>query len=126
MAYGGVSLQDTGGTVELRPDGTYNITVPEENYAEMTITFRREGGSVLCLLGIYFEVRDGLNHSANLLGMIYETYTKEHVFRSGGQNMYLKLHEQSGHHLDESAFHINYTAKPMNITGLYSFMAPFS
>ena len=58
MAYGGVSLQDTGGTVELRPDGTYNITVPEENYAEMTITFRREGGSVLCLLGIYFEVRE--------------------------------------------------------------------
>ena len=125
VAYGGVSLQDTGRTVNLRPDGTYNITVPEEHYVEMTITFRSDFGFLPCIASVYFEVRDGLNQSANLLGMICETYTKEHFFRSSGQNMYLKLHEQSGHHLDESAFHINCTAKPRNITGLYSFMAPF-
>lgn len=121
MAYGGVSLQDTGGTVKLRPDGTYNITVPEEHYVEMTITFRSDFGFLLCFVGIYFEVRDGLNQSANLLGVICEAYTKEHAFRSSGQNMYLKLHGG----LHKSLFHINYTAKPMNITGFYSFIDPF-
>jgi len=125
VAYGGVSLQDTGGTVKLRRGGTYIITVPEEHYVEITITFHSNFRFLFCLLGIYFEVRDGLNQSANLLGMICETYTKEHVLRSSGQNMYLKRHELSSYTLLESDFHINYTAKPMNITGLYSFMDPF-
>lgn len=87
----------------------------------MTITFRSDFGFLPCLLGIYFEVRDGLNQSANLLGMICEAYTKEHVFRSSGQNMYLKRHGN----IHERDFHINYTAKPMNITGFYSFIDPF-
>lgn len=122
VAYGGVSLQDTGRTVNLRPDGTYNITVPEEHYVEMTITFRSDFGSLPCIYSVYFEVRDGLNQSANLLGMICET--KEHAFRSSGQNMYLKLHNHNDVHRIFD-FHINYTAKPMNITGLYSFIDPF-
>lgn len=89
----------------------------------MTITFRSEFGFILCLIGAYLEVRDGLNQSANLLGVICEAYTMEHAFRSSGQNMYLKFHG----HIDllKGNFHINYTAKPMNITGFYSFIDPF-
>ena len=88
----------------------------------MTITFHRDFGS-LCLDGVYLEVRDGSNQTANLLGMICETYTKEHVFRSSGQDMYLKLHKF--YWLTVRDFSINYTAKPMNITGQYSFIDPF-
>ena len=89
----------------------------------MTITFRVDYGILHCLLGTYFEIRDGLNQSANLLGILCETFTKEHVFRSSGHNMYLKFHKLPP--LNEGDFHINYMAKPMNITGLKSFINPF-
>ena len=115
-AYGKVSFQDTGGTVKLRSDGTYNITVPEEHYAEMTITFRVHDGFLPCFFGIHIEIRDGLNQSANLLGILCEFSPKERVFRSSGHNMYLKFHNHTI--FREGDFHINYTAKPMNITGL--------
>ena len=114
-ACGKVSFQDTGGAVKLRSDGTYNITVPEEHYVEITITFRLEDGVVNCFFGIYIEIRDGLNQSADLLGILCEAFTREHVFRSSGRNMYLKFHKPTW--LNEVDFHINYTAKPMNITG---------
>ena len=104
------------GTVKLRPDGTYNITVPEEHYVEMTITFPLDAGFYPCLFGFYFEIRDGLNQSANLLGILCEMYSKGYVFRSSGQNMWLKLHGG----LHEGLFHINYTAKPVNVTGLFT------
>ena len=87
----------------------------------MTISFRIDFGILPCLLGTYFEIRDGLNQSANLLGILCETFTKEHVFRSSGHNMYLKFHSA----LNEGDFHINYTAKPMNIAGLKYFINPF-
>ena len=115
-AYGKVSSQDTGGTVKLGADGTYIITVPEEHYVEMTFSFRMDYGILLCLAGIYIETRDGLNQSANLLGILCEALTKERVFRSSGHNMYLKLH--GGRAFIERHSQINYTAKPMNITGL--------
>lgn len=118
-----VSLQDSGGTVKLRPDGTYNITVYEEHYVEMTITFRLDFGFVTCSLGIYFEVRDGLNQSANLLGLFCEFYEKGHVFRSSGRNIWLKLHKYRS--ISERNFHIKYTAKKMNTTGLYSVTGSF-
>jgi len=112
-----VSIQDTGGTVKLRPDSTYNISVPEGHYVEMAITSRLEVGFYLCLFGLYFEIRDGLNQSANLLGILCEMYSKGYVFRSSGQNMWLKLHP---HRWNEIYFRINYTAKPMNVTGLFT------
>ena len=115
-AYGKVSFQDTGGTVKLRSDGTYNIKVPQEHYVEMTITFRVDYGFIPCLLGIYIEIHDGLNQSANPLGILCEAFTGERVFRSSGHNMYLKFHDHTI--FSEGDFHINYTAKPMNITGL--------
>ena len=63
---------------------------------EITISFRVEYGSFPCLLGIYIEFRDGLNRSANLLGILCEAFTKERAFRSSGHNMYLKFHEHHG------------------------------
>ena len=89
----------------------------------MTITFRVDFGFLLCFLGIYIEIRDGLNQSANLLGILCEASTKKHVFRSSGHNMCLKFHEHTIFH--EGDFHINYTAKPMNIAGLKYFINPF-
>ena len=86
----------------------------------MTISFLVDHGIFPCLLGTYFEIRDGLNQSANLLGILCEGFTKERVFRSSGHNMYLKFHENTP--LNEGDFHINYTAKPMNITGLKYFI----
>ena len=90
---------------------------------EITISFRVEYGSFPCLLGMYIEFRDGLNQSANLLGILCEAFTKERVFRSSGHNMYLKFHKHTW--FSEGEFHINYTAKPMNITGLESSINPF-
>ena len=84
---------------------------------EMTITFRVHHGFVHCLFGRHIEIRDGLNLSANLLGILCEISPKERVFRSSGRNMYLKFHKHNWL-LNEGVFHINYTAKPMNITGL--------
>ena len=82
----------------------------------MTISFLVDHGIFPCLLGTYFEIRDGLNQSANLLGILCEGFTKERVFRSSGHNMYLKVHGSRA--FIERYSQINYTAKPMNITGL--------
>ena len=90
---------------------------------EMTISFRMEYGFLLCISGRYIEIRDGLNQSANLLGILCEAFTKERVFRSSGHNMYLKFHKLPP--LNEGDFHINYMAKPMNITGLKYLINPF-
>ena len=84
---------------------------------EMTFTFRLDVGFYPCLFASYLEIRDGLNQSANLLGILCELYPKGYVFRSSGQNMWLKFHRQG---LPEKYFHINYTAKPANVTGLFS------
>jgi len=85
---------------------------------EMTITSRLDFGFYPCLLEAYFEIRDGLNQSANLLGILCEIYAKGYVFRSSGQNMWLKFHGEV--ELAETYSHINYTAKPMNVTGLFT------
>ena len=90
---------------------------------ELTISSRMDHGILPCFFGIYFEIRDGLNQSANLLGILCEAFIKERVFRSSGHNMYLKFHKHRA--LNEGDFHINYTAKPMNITGLKYFINPF-
>ena len=90
---------------------------------EMTISFRLDYGLAFCFLGNYIEIRDGLNQSANLLGILCEAITKERVFRSSGRNMCLKFHKHPV--LNERDFHISYTAKPMNITGLKYFINPF-
>ena len=82
----------------------------------MTISFRIDFGILPCFDGIYIEIRDGLNQSANLLGILCEALTKERVFRSSGHNMYLKVHRNRA--FIERYSQINYTAKPMNITGL--------
>ena len=89
----------------------------------MTITFRVEYGFLPCFLGMYIEIRDGLNQSANLLGILCGAFIKERVFRSTGHNMYLKFHKHPP--LNEGHFHINYKAKPMNITGLKCFYQSF-
>ena len=84
---------------------------------EMTITFRLPYGFLPCFLGIDFEIRDGLNQSANLLGIFCEVFTKERVFRSSGHQMYLKLHDER-RMTNKRDFYIKYRAKPINITGL--------
>ena len=84
---------------------------------EMTITFRVDHGFLPCLVGVYIEIRDGLNQSASLLGFLCEAFTKESVFRSSGHSMYLKFHGHTRPFI-KGDFHINYTAKPMNVTGL--------
>jgi len=83
----------------------------------MSITSRRDSGVYGCFIGRYFEIRDGLNQSANLLSMLCETSLKGYVFRSSGQNMWLKFHRQRW---EEIYFYINYTAKPVNVTGLFT------
>ena len=83
----------------------------------MTITFRVDFGFSFCLIGTYFEIRDGLNQSANLLSMLCKTSLKGYVFRSSGQNMWLKFHS---HGWEEEYLDINYTAKPLNVTGLFT------
>ena len=90
---------------------------------ELTISSRVDHGILPCFVGIYFEIRDGLNQSANLLGILCGAFIKERVFRSSGHNMYLKFHKHPP--LNEGHFHINYKAKPMNITGLKYFINPF-
>ena len=90
---------------------------------ELTISSRVDHGILPCFFGIYFEIRDGLNQSANLLGILCEASTKERVYRSSGHNMYLKFHKLPP--LNEGDFHITYTAKPMNITGLKYLINPF-
>ena len=82
----------------------------------MTFSFRIDLGILPCLGGTYIEIRDGLNQSANLLGFVCEALTKERVFRSSGHNIYLKVHGYRA--FIERYSQINYTAKPMNITGL--------
>ncbi|KAJ7385569.1 hypothetical protein OS493_015148 [Desmophyllum pertusum] len=109
-----VSLQETGTPVTLETDGTRLITVPEGHYVEMTITFPIDWGSV-CFWGIYFEIRDGLNQSANLLGVFCVFYKdKEYVFRSNGSHMWLKFHSYRSYYND--SFHVKYTSKQMNVT----------
>ena len=90
---------------------------------ELTISSLMDHGILPCFFGIYFEIRDGLNQSANLLGILCGAFIKERVFRSSGHNMYLKFHKHPP--LNEGHFHINYKAKPMNITGLKYFINPF-
>ncbi|KAJ7385625.1 hypothetical protein OS493_015213 [Desmophyllum pertusum] len=108
-----VSLQETGTPVTLKPDDTRLITVPEEHYVEMTITFPIDLGSG-CFFGVYFDIHDGLNQSANLLGVFCGFHEdKEYVFRSSGRHMWLKYH-RSQYFSDN--FHVKYTAKQMNVT----------
>ncbi|XP_078357249.1 uncharacterized protein LOC144642133 [Oculina patagonica] len=109
-----VSLQDTGGTITLRPDGTYSITVPEGNYVEMTITFSHDYGFQACYLDIFFEFHDGLNQSANVLSLFCEFYQKRYIFRSSGRHMWLKLHKSNT--VRDGVFHASYTAKQLNFT----------
>ena len=98
----------------METDGTRLITVPEGHYVELTITFPIDFYGPLCFLGRYFEIRDGLNQSENLLGVFCVFYKdKEYVFRSSGCHMWLKLH---GGFLPHD---VQYTAKQMNVTGVY-------
>ena len=119
-AFGIESLQDTGGTVTLGTNGTFNITVPEGHYVEMTITFSSNRGFDGCYFGKYFEIRDGLNQSATLLAAFCEFYKdKTYGFWSSGRHMWLRLH-RADFFPDLFKYHANYTAKTMNVTGMYS------
>ena len=83
----------------------------------MNIAFREKYGDFQAYYyGVYFEIRDGLNKSAPLLGVFYES--KEYIFRSSGRHMWLKLH---GSYFVEDDFHANYTVKQMNVTGMCFF-----
>ncbi|KAJ7375790.1 Tolloid-like protein 2, partial [Desmophyllum pertusum] len=112
-AFAEVSLQETGTPVTLESDGTRLITVPDGHYVEMTFTFPIDLGSG-CFLGVYFEIHDGLNQSANLLGVFCGFHEdKEYVFRSSGRHMWLKYHRSP--YLSDN-FHVKYTAKQNNVT----------
>ena len=104
----------------LGSDGTSTITVPDRHYVEINITFPSTHDFEGCYFGKYFEIRDGSNQSATLLAVLCEFYKdKENVFRSGGRYMWLKLH-RADFFPDVFKYHANYTAKTMNITGMYS------
>ena len=129
MAVADVSLKDTGGTVKLKPDGSYGITVPEGYYVEMKITFLENYGFVeTCYrlgFSIYFEILDGLNQSADLLGVFCEIYAgKEYIFRSSGHHMWLRVHGSYFTILVMGdKFQIKYTAKHLNATGMFLFFS---
>lgn len=120
-AFADVSLPDIEGTVKLKRDGSFDITVPEGYYVEMNITFSESYGFFpTCKYGSFFEIRDGLNKYAHLLGKFCEFLKgKEHIFRSSGRHMWLKFHES--YFVKDDDFHANYTAKQMNATGMYLF-----
>ena len=104
----------------LGTNGTFNITVPEGHYVEMTITFSPNRGFEGCYDGKYFEIRDGLNQSATLLAAFCEFYQdKTYVFRSSGRHMWMRLH-RADYFPEYYKYHANYTAKSMNVTGMYS------
>ena len=85
---------------------------------EMKITFLENYGfSQTCYEGSYFEIRDGLSQSAHLLGVFCELYKgKEYIFRSSGRDMWLKL--QRPHNVKGDEFHVTYTLKQLNVTGM--------
>ena len=104
----------------LGSDGTSTITVPEGHYVEMNITFPSTRGFEGCYDSKFFEIRDGSNQSATLLAVLCEFYKdKENVFRSSGRHMWLKLHK-ANFFPAYYKYHANYTAKTMNVTGMYS------
>lgn len=114
------SLQEIG----KRWNGTSNvITVPEGHYVELRITFTSNDGFV-CPFGHYFVIRDGSKNTDELLGEACSFYKrKEYVFRSSGNNMWLKLHSRNGwavYQYRRGRFHARYKAKPLNLTGMYS------
>ena len=87
---------------------------------EMKITFPSTRGFEGCYDGKYFEIRDGLNQSANLLAVLCEFYNdKENVFRSSRRYMWLKLH-RADYARYYYKYHASYAAKTMNVTGMYS------
>ena len=111
-----VFLQYTEGTIKLRPDGTYSVTVTEGKYVEIDVTFTYDYGLDACLLNVYFEIRDGLNQSGSLLGLFCEFNKKGQVFRSSGRSIWIKLQRYKPAY--QRNFHIKYTARPVNATGM--------
>ena len=83
---------------------------------EMTITFGEDFGFWPCYLDVYFEIRDGLNQSANLVGLFCDFHNKGYVFRSSGRHMWLNLHNPDI--IGDGVFHANYTARQTNLTGM--------
>ena len=88
---------------------------------ELKITFTTNDG-FLCPWGIYFVIRDGSKNTDELLGETCSSYKhKEYVFRSSGNNMWLKLNGGlAGYFYRRGRFHAHYKAKPVNLTGMYS------
>ena len=86
---------------------------------ELTITFGEDHGSFPCFMGAYFEIRDGLNQSANLLSLFCKFRNKGYVFWSSGRHMWVKLHDSKKW---DEAFYINYTAHGNNFTGIKSLL----
>ena len=90
---------------------------------ELKITFTSNYG-FMCPLGHYFVIRDGSKNTDELLGEACGFYKhKEYLFRSRGNNMWLKLHSRNGwavRQYQRGRFHARYKAKPVNLTGMYS------
>ena len=88
---------------------------------ELKITFTRNDG-FLCPWGHYFVIRDGSKNTDELLGEACRFYKhKEYVFRSSGNNMWLKLHGRwAVNNYQIGRFHARYKAKTLNLTGMYS------
>ena len=120
-AFAELSLQDTGGTIKLKPDGSCSVITPEGHYVELNITFLENYGFLkTCHRGTYLHIRDGVNEAAHLLAVFCEFYkNKEYIFRSSGRHMWLKLYGSYRVHDDD--FYAKYSVKPVDVTGTCSF-----
>ena len=79
------------------------------------MTFNFNYGFALCNIGVYFEIRDGLNQSAPLLAKYCEfNEDEEYVYRSSGRQMWLKRHGINSDHF----YSVKYTTKSMDVTGM--------
>ena len=89
------------------------LSVPEGHYLELVFEMRASYWLRLtCLGGQYFEIRDGNNQSANLLGVFCGDH-RTGVVRSSGQYMWLEFFP-----FNKYLFTADYIGRSLNETGM--------
>ena len=98
-------------------DTTHRLQVEKGRYVEIELDLRLNPAlpGALCADEEYLEIRDGYNHSGNLLGVFCGKYISDVTVRSSGHNVWLRFSPQR-RHLQWSS----YEGKVLNATGKYS------
>lgn len=90
------------------------LQVPEGKYVEVIFIMRCPTWSrPACIRGRLFEVRDGYNQAANVLGIFCGDYFRG-IIRSSGRYMWLQFSS-----FNLYRFRAVYTGKLLNVTGSY-------